>query len=989
MPAFVVQIDGYDPVGAAAVTLYAASIDDERVCSGLNGQSWWPVIAELPKLRYDLVDAGFGGQIATPTSSLVLGIEPWPNLGRYALGDARVRMWSAEPGTAWGSWTLRFDGRCKAQPSIAEGRATLTIGVDDGWLDTPLLTLYAGTTGIEGDAGLKGQPKPLALGAPRYCPGALIDNANIVFQLSAYGAINDVGTAFEGLASFGASAGDYASYAALVAATIKAGQWATSKAAGLVRHGAPPAPSRRFCYHVNGDQAGSGGWVRLPGAIIRRIAILAGGTGKTNDANLAALDTARPWNISWHIREQITAREAIQRIAASVNAMAGVSWTSQLFVAPIPDLTGAATITLDSGGTSLPPVAKVEQLEIDPPYWRMAIQAERTEQVAEYSEIAFTAVLVDRGTYDATQSYREGHLVQDQGTTWLYINPTPSIGNAPPTLPTVSNSFWKALGDPGSSIVVTPSAANFRTTDNVYNPSSQTINFTAALYNLSGTVSWTAKNPAGTAVKSGTGTSFSLAQSDMGTNLSLVVTATCGWASSQPLTIGVVDDSTAAAGATAGRNMILNPGAETGAVAPWALDTTVIAVAGTGWVGTFVPDTTSPPEGKYRFALTKGATSQATVVMHPALAVKPGEVWTFRATLQGSGATASGLYFRINQSATSPASGYVGYTESGSWANVTDLLLNGPVPASVTLYEYQYTVPAGVYFVSPAILAWVNSPNIYFDEIEFFRAADFATAVTGGTKPENSADVTRILTVSPSLSVAYDYTGTTSTQLPVTLHNKMVKSGVDVTSSTSWSYTASGCTVTTSGMATGDVSLTAVSATNASILVSATIDGVTRTDIIAITRTLGQAPAGGGGGGTFPSSYSEDASATITATSYTTVNVLAASAQIQSNGSGQIRAVLNGSYNVYGSGRTAQVQAKLQQSTNNSTWTDSGLSTTGTTADGGTGSFGSETDGAIAANSLVSGFTASTNYYLRWVAIAAFSGTSSVGVSGTASGAQS
>ena len=450
MPAFLVQIDGYDPVAAAAVTLRLASVDDDRVCH-LNGQTWWPAIAKLPELRYDLVDAAFNGRIDTPASQLGIAVEPFPNLPRYILSDARVQLWEGEPGLAWGSGSARFDGRGTAQPSGADGIATLPIAVDDRWLDAPLLTLYAGTTGAEGPSALKGTPKPLAIGAPRFVPGLLIDPTNLVYQLSGYGLIEDVEGAYERILAFTASAGDYANYAALVAASIPAGRWATCKAEGLVRHGAPPVSGGRFTYHVKGDKAGPDGWVRTPGPVIKRLALIGGGSGRFSEASVDALDAARPYNISRHFREQITVREAIQRIAASVNAAMGVSWLSQMFVAPLPALPGTAAVTLDASGAALPAVAKIEQLPMDPPFWRMAIETEITEDVHGLDEVAFTAQLIDTGAYLSTRTYREGNIVQDQNVAWLYINPTPASGNAPPTLPTTSNSWWKAFPPPNGA----------------------------------------------------------------------------------------------------------------------------------------------------------------------------------------------------------------------------------------------------------------------------------------------------------------------------------------------------------------------------------------------------------------------------------------------------------------------------------------------------------------------------------------------------------
>jgi hypothetical protein len=443
--AVLVQIDGYDPVAAAAVTLRCSSLDDDRVCH-LNSLVWWPSISKLPPLRYDLFDGSFSGAITSPESSFELGVEPWPNFARYILADARIQIWTGEPGDAWGSYTQRLDGRVKAQPAIAAGVATFNFAVDDRWLDTPLLAPYAGTTGIEGEAAQKGMAKPLCIGAPRYVPGQIIDSVNTVVQVSAYGLIEDVEYALERLARFGASTGDYANYAALVAATIPAGSWATSKAYGLVRHGAPP--NGKLSYLVKGDKAGPGGWVRLPGAVINRIALLSGGAGKIDAASLTALDAARPWNISVYVSAQTTARELIQKIAASVNAVAGVDWLGKLFVVPVGFTTPSAT--LDATGAALPPVFDVKQLEIDAPFWKLAIGAAPTWAVHSLTEVAFTATLVERGLYVSTESYREGHIADlPNGSRWLYINPSATIGNAPPSSGT-SNTWWTQFAPPTS-----------------------------------------------------------------------------------------------------------------------------------------------------------------------------------------------------------------------------------------------------------------------------------------------------------------------------------------------------------------------------------------------------------------------------------------------------------------------------------------------------------------------------------------------------------
>jgi hypothetical protein len=440
----VVQIDGFDPVLAQPVSLRAASHDDPAVCHIGGGEPWWPALIKLPTLRYDLFDGAFGGDITAPSSSLTIAAAPWPNLGRYALADARLQLWTGDVGAPWGSWTLRFDGRVSEQPELADGTASINFAVDDRWLDAALLATYAGTSGPEGTEALKGQPKPLARGAPRYAAGTLVDNINTVFQLSAYGPLHGFEAGLERLARFGVPAGDFPSYAALIAANVPAGRWATAKAVGMARLGAPPTGQISFL--IAGDEGGSNGWARLPGQVIRRLALLSGGAGRINDASLDALDAARPYNLSIYVDQQTTARQLIQQIAASVNAVAGMSWTGQLFVVPVG--IGVPSLTLAADGSALPPVGSVKQVGIASPFQKLAIGAARAWTVHALSDIAFTATLVELGTYADGTTYREGNIVSlADGSRWLYIAATASAGHAPPA-GTAGDDYWANLSAP-------------------------------------------------------------------------------------------------------------------------------------------------------------------------------------------------------------------------------------------------------------------------------------------------------------------------------------------------------------------------------------------------------------------------------------------------------------------------------------------------------------------------------------------------------------
>jgi hypothetical protein len=384
----------YDPVAAAAVTVRACSVDDASVTS-LNGVAWWPAISQAPRRTLDLFDGEFGGKISAGIGDIEIALAAFPDAARYAWGERPVKLWRGVLGAAWAGYTLIFEGLTRP-PRAGNGRMRIGLRVDDRWLDKPLLATYAGTGSAEGPADLKGQPKPLAIGAPQFVEGVIINRTLNIVQLHGYGAINGVPAALSRLSRYSAAAGNDASYAALAGATIAAGAWRTCLAEGLVRFGAPPGGVASFL--MQGDSGSALGWVRTPGQVIRRIALIAGASaGQIDATSLAALDTACPYNISLFLRDQATARDVIQSIAASCNAAAGVSWLGKLFVART--AIGSPALTLSADGATLPPVANVEMLESSAPFWRTALEGARTWRVHSAGEFE---TLTDAAYSDGT-----------------------------------------------------------------------------------------------------------------------------------------------------------------------------------------------------------------------------------------------------------------------------------------------------------------------------------------------------------------------------------------------------------------------------------------------------------------------------------------------------------------------------------------------------------------------------------------------------------
>jgi hypothetical protein len=56
-----------------------------------------------------------------------------------------------------------------------------------------------------------------------------------------------------------------------------------------------------------------------------------------------------------------------------------------------------------------------------------------------------------KGAYSPTIYYARDDQVEVDGSSWIYINPITTVGNAPPVLPTTSNTYWQLLAARGAT----------------------------------------------------------------------------------------------------------------------------------------------------------------------------------------------------------------------------------------------------------------------------------------------------------------------------------------------------------------------------------------------------------------------------------------------------------------------------------------------------------------------------------------------------------
>lgn len=439
----VALITPYDPVLQVRREVRVSSVQS-RIATGLGKQRWFPAIVKPPVIAWQGFEGDFSTSVSPASTSmeislLALADDPsFTNAARFFWRGADIEIFAGRTSDPW-PWRSMFKGQVTAD-GIDGQKLTLQASVNSDVFEADVLTAtYAGTGGVEGGDDIKGRLKPLALGWPQNVEPVLINAVYSIYQFSAYGPIEAVTALYERGSDFGSADADYADYAALQAATVPDGGWATCLAEGLVRLGAPEAGV------ITGDLKGhevDGAAPRLTGAIISLLASLAGVDPQMLvQESLDSMDAAVPYPVSIHLTQKVSFAEVARRMVLPCNHQAGVSALGEFYVAA-PDLGKPERITLHAQGKRMPQVAKVRELGVSRPYWRTVMGAARCWRVHAPDEIAWGGYTY-RGKYEATAYYKSNDLVfADDGRAFIYVNATPGSGNAPPALPATSNSYW-------------------------------------------------------------------------------------------------------------------------------------------------------------------------------------------------------------------------------------------------------------------------------------------------------------------------------------------------------------------------------------------------------------------------------------------------------------------------------------------------------------------------------------------------------------------
>ncbi len=408
--------------------------------TGVGGLRWETAISRRPRISIDTMSPDLDGSLQSMKADFICNTRKI----KSHIDPARLNWIGAEctiyDATNMNLLTVEFKGLVRQPiPDLETGLLTLNLEVGIDKLTKPALYLeYDGSGGINGFAELRGSPRPAGFGFCENIELVMIDKVRNIGQVDGYGNLTAVSWLGEGLNSFGASVGNYASYALLQAAVdsqaIPAGRWATCLSAGCIALGAPPAGVITLDATFGTNKTG---------ALIRRL-IETHATipvGDVATADFATLDVDVNREVRVYLAEQRDVLDLCEALAGAVNA--------GLLIRPDGKLTitrafgGAVISTITRNASSRPRYTDWKTAEPVAPVWRMKARTARPGRVMTDAEINFADDLIDRGAYSNTEVYRLGHYVwAGDGSQWLYINGTPAAGNALPVWPTTSNAYW-------------------------------------------------------------------------------------------------------------------------------------------------------------------------------------------------------------------------------------------------------------------------------------------------------------------------------------------------------------------------------------------------------------------------------------------------------------------------------------------------------------------------------------------------------------------
>jgi hypothetical protein len=304
------------------------------------------------------------------------GLDGWI---AYSFAGRPVTIWLGGEDFSLANCGIIFKGTCAG---LDWGQTTVSLRLRDLQyrLDRPLqANLFGGTGGWEGGADYKGKPKPSLLGIARRVEPVAIDPANLRYVMHNRAITSILGVWDRGVAlTFSAN---YASLAALDAAVIAAGSYATCLAAGSFRLGGSPAGRITASGQgdsVNGTTSSFGDLTRIVG----ELAGLAVGT-EISTTIVTAMNALNSDQLGFYATEETTGIEVIDQFANSIGAWWGFNRAGVLDMGRLRAPVGPAVATFTDEE-----IISFERLSTRDVLWRLVLGYGRTWSVHGDTDLA-------------------------------------------------------------------------------------------------------------------------------------------------------------------------------------------------------------------------------------------------------------------------------------------------------------------------------------------------------------------------------------------------------------------------------------------------------------------------------------------------------------------------------------------------------------------------------------------------------------------------
>ncbi|HYE48141.1 MAG TPA: hypothetical protein VEB20_01015 [Azospirillaceae bacterium] len=324
---YLLKAQPYDPDIGGTRTLYVSDIGFTTEPGDSPANTYWERRIDAPlTIRRSLFNGSAIGGFSSAAfgSTLVAnsdgGVDHWTD---YEWDGRLVEILYTGNGTpTLSDFAVIFSGT--AEQVVPGDDLEIVLADLQVLLDKPASRgTFAGTGGIEGTAELKGREKPFLLGIKRRFTPVLINAALNIYMIDPEG-FHELIDAEDGGDPFTVAGADQASYAALAALSMTGLDYATAKAAGLIRLATPPV----YAFTVSAKGVAPGGtWIARYADLVEH-AVTSFTTltaGDLDAASFTAMNGLQPAELGyWYDGGgELTVRQLVDELSDTVGAWWG------------------------------------------------------------------------------------------------------------------------------------------------------------------------------------------------------------------------------------------------------------------------------------------------------------------------------------------------------------------------------------------------------------------------------------------------------------------------------------------------------------------------------------------------------------------------------------------------------------------------------------------------------------------------------------------